>query len=69
MGIRSQWTGISGSPKAGYMAVDGVLEQMYKRHGAGINLTYDKIGGQAANFIFLQVMLCAYSWMMVIHKD
>lgn len=55
MGIRTQWTGISGAPKAGYMAVDGVLEQMYKRHGAGINLTYDKIGVQAATSFFYKL--------------
>lgn len=57
VGIRSQWTGISGAPKAGYLAVDGILDPLYKRHGAGINFTYDKIGVQAATSFFASYAL------------
>lgn len=57
MGIRSQWTGVSGAPKSGYLSLDGVIDPLSKRHGGGVNFSYDKIGVQAATSLFASYAL------------
>ena len=47
-GFRSQWTGMDGAPKSGYISIDGVLDENLKRNGVGAQLSYDKIGVQSA---------------------
>ena len=57
MGIRSQWTSINGAPRSGYASVDGILDPIGKRHGAGLQLAYDKIGVQSATSMFVSYAL------------
>lgn len=52
MGIRSQWTKIDGAPKSGYASIDGIIDPVWKRHGTGLQIAYDKIGVQSATSFF-----------------
>lgn len=51
VGLRSQWTGLSGAPKTGTVSIDGVLGDG-KRHGLGLSITTDGLGAQAATSIY-----------------
>jgi len=57
VGLRSQWTSVKGAPRSGYLSVDGILDREYKRHGAGVVLSYDKIGVQSASSFFVNYAL------------
>lgn len=57
MGIRSQWAKVNGAPKSGYATIDGILDPVAKRHGAGLQIAYDKIGVQSATSMFASYAL------------
>ena len=57
VGIRSQWAKVDGAPKSGYANVDGILDPVAKRHGAGLQIAYDKIGVQSATSMFVSYAL------------
>ena len=57
VGVRSQWSGIKGAPRAGYVAVDGILDPQIGRKGGGLILSYDKIGVQSATSMFANYAL------------
>ena len=48
LALRSQWSDISGAPKTGQVSIDGILDPLHKRMGAGLQLTSDKLGAQSA---------------------
>ncbi|MCA5006590.1 PorP/SprF family type IX secretion system membrane protein [Sphingobacterium bovistauri] len=52
MGIRSQWSKFRGAPTSGYASIDGIIDPIWKRHAAGLQIAYDKIGVQSATSLF-----------------
>ncbi len=57
MGLRSQWSGWEGAPKTGSLSIDGVLDQVERRHGVGLQVTADKLGAQGATSVFANYAL------------
>lgn len=52
MALRSQWVGLDGAPKTGLLSLDGVTEQISKKHGVGLQLGVDALGAQSATSIY-----------------
>src|SRR5690606_7157223 len=48
LGLRSQWTGWTGAPQTGSVSIDGVLDEVNRRHGVGMQITGDRLGAQSA---------------------
>lgn len=48
LGLRSQWVGLDGAPQTASLSIDGVTDQIGKRHGVGLQLTADQLGPQTA---------------------
>ena len=57
VGVRSQWSKVDGAPASGYANIDGILDPLAKRHGAGLQIAYDKIGVQSATSMFASYAL------------
>lgn len=53
LGLRSQWVGLDGAPQTALLSIDGVTNQVDKRHGVGLQLTADKLGPQSATSAYL----------------
>lgn len=57
MALRTQWTGLEGSPKTGQISFDGIVDPVTKRMGVGFQVSGDKLGPQSstsayANFAY-----------------
>jgi type IX secretion system PorP/SprF family membrane protein len=50
LGLRSQWVGLDGAPKTGLLSLDGVTDQISKKHGVGLQLGVDALGAQRLSF-------------------
>lgn len=48
LGLRSQWVGLDGAPQTASLSIDGVTDQVGKRHGVGLQLAADGLGPQTA---------------------
>ncbi len=48
LGLRSQWSGWTGAPQTGSLSIDGVLDEVNRRHGVGLQITGDQLGAQSA---------------------
>jgi len=48
LGLRSQWVGLDGAPQTASLSIDGITDQIGKRHGVGLQLTADQLGPQTA---------------------
>ena len=57
IGLRSQWTGMEGAPKAGFVSIDGVLDPILQRNGAGLVISHDRLGVQSATSVFANYAL------------
>ncbi|MBE8713958.1 type IX secretion system membrane protein PorP/SprF [Sphingobacterium hungaricum] len=57
MGLRSQWAGWAGAPKTGSVSIDGVLDQVDKRHAVGFQVTADQLGAQSATSAYANYAL------------
>lgn len=53
LALRDQWSGIKGAPRTGQLSIDGILDPVNLRHGAGLQLTADKLGPQSATSAYL----------------
>lgn len=52
MALRNQWAGWDGAPKTGSLSIDGVIDPINRRHGVGLQATYDKLGAQDAISVY-----------------
>jgi type IX secretion system PorP/SprF family membrane protein len=52
MGLRSQWVDVKGAPRTGLLSIDGVTDQVGKRHGVGLQITADALGPQVATSMY-----------------
>lgn len=52
VGLRSQWVGLDGAPKTGTISIDGVTNEINKKHGVGLQLHADALGAQSATSIY-----------------
>lgn len=48
MALRNQWAGLDGAPKTGQLSIDGIFDPQTKKHGAGLQMTSDKLGSQSS---------------------
>jgi len=52
LGLRSQWAGWRGAPKTGSISLDGVLDDVQRRHGVGVQVIGDQLGAQSAVSVY-----------------
>ncbi len=52
LGLRSQWAGWRGAPKTGSISLDGVLDEVERRHGVGVQVIGDQLGAQSAISVY-----------------
>lgn len=50
--LRDQWSGWPGAPRTGAISIDGILDPVHKRFGAGLQVTSDRLGAQGATSIY-----------------